>query len=199
MERVSSAIIIFVLLFNLNIPRFAEPMAVVEPVAEEVMVVMMLSLQEAIDYALLNSKEMEIQRIELAKSEVQYTQNKRAVRSTEDFHDMDINIPRTYEVTTDDNVNRSMIKNGVSLRQVELAWNIANWNLTKKENQIKYNVEKAYFDLKKSENELIIANENLALSQKQFDFGKLRLDVGLMSKQQVLGLEIGRASCRERV
>lgn len=193
MRKFSLTIITFVMMLSLSIPSFAETIVVEQQVAEEIM---KLSLQEAIDYALLNSKEMEIQRIELLKSEIQYTQNKRAVRSAQDFYNLDINIPRTYEVTPDDNVNRAMIKNGASLRQVELAWNIANWNLTKKENNIKYNVEKAYFDLKKAESEMIIANESLALAQKQYEFGKLRLQVGMMSKQQLLGLELGLSQAK---
>lgn len=163
---------------------------IIEPVITK------LTLQEAIDFALTNSIDYELTKLELQKSEVQYQQNKKAVRSLQDFYDLDINIPRTYEVTADDNVNRAMIKNGASLRQVELAWNIANWNLVKKENQIKYNVEKAYFDLKKAETEVKIANENLALSQKQFEFGKLRFQVGLMSKQQLLGLELGLSQAK---
>lgn len=179
----------------MSIPIYAET-TTTENTAEDKDEIMKFTLQEAIEYALLNSKELNLQRLELAKSEVQYTQNKKAVRSAQDFYDLDINIPRTYEVTPEDNVNRAMIKNGASLRQVELAWNIANWNVALKENQIKYNVEKAYFDLKKAENELIIANENLALSQKQYDFGKLRLQVGLISKQQLLGLELSLSQAK---
>lgn len=179
----------------MSIPIYAEN-AIADNTTEAVELIVKFTLQEAIDYAILNSKEMNLQRLELAKSEVQYTQNRKAVRSAQDFYDLDINIPRTYEVTPDDNVNRAMIKNGASLRQVELAWNIAKWNVELKENQIKYNVEKAYFDLKKAENELIIANENLTLSQKQYDLGKLRLQVGLMSKQQLLGLELGLSQAK---
>ena len=190
MKSLRKSLIAIVLILSMSIPIYAEATNT-ENTAEGTDEIMKFTLQEAIDYALLNSKEMSLQRLELAKSEVQYIQNKKAVRSAQDFYDLDINIPRTYEVTPDDNVNRAMIKNGASLRQVELAWNIANWNVALKENQIRYNVEKAYFDLKKAENELIIANENLALSQKQYDYGKLRLQVGLISKQQLLGLELG--------
>jgi len=195
MKSIRTSLIAIVLILSMSIPIYAETIAI-ENTTEAIEEIMKFSLQEAIDYALLNSKEMNLQRLELAKSEVQYTQNRKAVRSAQDFYDLDINIPRTYEITPDDNVNRAMIKNGASLRQVELAWNIANWNLVKKENQIKYNVEKAYFDLKKAETEVKIANENLALSQKQFEFGKLRFQVGLMSKQQLLGLELGLSQAK---
>lgn len=195
MKSVRTSLIAIVLILSMSVPIHAETI-IADNTTEVVEEVVKFTLKEAIDYALLNSKEMNLQRLELAKSEVQYTQNRKAVRSAQDFYDLDINIPRTYEVTPDDNVNRAMIKNGASLRQVELAWNIANWNLDLKENQIKYNVEKAYFDLKKAENELIIANENLTLSQRQYDLGKLRLQVGLMSKQQLLGLELGLSQAK---
>ncbi len=204
MKKISITTMAIVLLLNLSTPGFAEVAEIAETVQEQTVQVtetnveepMILTLSEAIDYALLNSKDLELTKLELQKSEVQYKQNKKAVRTAKEFYDLDVNIPRTYEVTADDNVNRAMIKNGASLRQVELAWSIANWNLNRKENQIKYNVEKAYFDLKRSEQELTIAKENLDLSNKQYEFGKLRLQVGLMSKQQVLGLELGLAQAQ---
>lgn len=194
-KRISTLLLSILLITG--VPTYAEtPVTEVEFTEATEPIISKLSLQGAMDYALANSKDYELTKLELQKSEVQYQQNKKAVRTAKEFYDLDVNIPRTYEVTPDDNVNRAMIKNGASLRQVELAWNIANWNLAKKENQIKYNVEKAYFDLKKSGDELEIAKENLELSRKQFEFGKLRLQVGLMSRQQVLGLEFALAQAQ---
>ncbi|WP_422486737.1 TolC family protein, partial [Gudongella sp. DL1XJH-153] len=144
--------------------------------------VLELSLQEAIDYAIVNSKEMVIQRIEMEKSELEYKQNKSSIKDTEDALDlMDrLSIPRRYEVTPDENVNRALIKNGGAMKQVELVYNMAKWNHDTTENQIKYNVEKAYFDLLQTEKELKIAEENLALVQKQYEHGKLRYEVGMI-------------------
>ncbi len=195
-RKISTLLSLSILLIS-GVPTYASTsIAEVEVTEATESIFRELSLQGAIDYALANSKDLELTKLELQKSEVQYQQNRRAVRTAKEFYDLDINIPRTYEVTPDDNVNRSMIKNGASLKQVELAWNIANWNLEKKENEIRYNVEKAYFDLMRAEQELKIAEENLALSKKQFDFGNLRLQVGLMSKQQVLGLELALAQAQ---
>lgn len=152
--------------------------------------IVQFSLQEAIDYALENSKEMEIQRIELEKSELEYKQNKSSIKDTEDALElMDrLSIPRRYEVTPDENVNRALIKNGGAMKQVELVYNMAKWNYEITENKLKYDVEKAYFDLLQTEKELKIAEENFALAQKQYEHGKLRYDVGMISQQQLLGL-----------
>ena len=166
-----------------------------ESLSEEEIVeeeVLEFSLQEAIDYALENSKEMVIQRIEMEKSELEYKQNKRSIKDTEDALDlMDrLSIPRRYEVTPEENVNRALIKNGGAMKQVELVYNMAKWNHDTTENQIKYNVEKGYFDLLQVQKELNIATENLALTQNQYDHGLLRFELGMISKQQLLGLEL---------
>ena len=163
---------------------------VIKPVENETLT---LTLQEAIDYALLNNKELEIQKLELAKAEVSYKENKNAIKKAEDGAKMldRLDIPRTYEVTPDQIVNKALIDKGVSEKQNELALLSANMNLEMKENQIKYNVEKAYFDLLQKQEELRISGENLALSQKQYNNSKLRYDLGMISKQQLLGIELG--------
>ena len=175
----------------MQIKVVAEEVEEVAVEAEEKAKVMSLSLEKAVEYALENSKDMEIQKIELQKSEVAYKQNIKAIIAAEKASDVTIDVPRTYEVTADDNVNRSLVSLGVSRKSVELAYQIAKWNLEMKENQIEYNVEKAYFDLLQMEKELNIALENLNLSKKQYEMGKKRLDVGVISEQQLLGLEMG--------
>ncbi|MDY0235559.1 MAG: TolC family protein [Gudongella sp.] len=166
------------------------PVVITEPTEEEILT---LTLQEAIGFALLNNKEMQIQNLELAKAEISYKENKRAIEKAEDGAEMleKLGIPRSYEVTPDQIVNNALIEKGVSMKQVELALLSAQMNVEMKENQIKYNVEKAYFDLLQKEKELLISGENLALTQKQYDNGKLRYDLGMISKQQLLGLELG--------
>lgn len=175
---------------NEDIESTEKTEAVIRPVEEELIT---LTLQEAIDYALLNNKEIEIQKLEVSKAEVSYTENKRAIKKAEDGAEMldRLNIPRTYEVTPDQIVNRALIDKGVSEMQNDLALLSAKMNLEIKENQIKYNVEKAYFDLLQKEEELRISGENLALSQKQYDNAKLRYDLGMISRQQLLGIELG--------
>ena len=152
-----------------------------------------LSLDKAVEYALQHSKDMEIQRLELDKAEVVYNQNRRAVIQGEKALDAsdDYSGPRSYEVTADANVNNALLKHGVSRRSVELAYQVSKWNVKLKENQIKYDVQKAYFDLLQIEKELVIAEENLELSKDQYGKGKLKFDLGVISKQQLLGLEMG--------
>lgn len=158
---------------------------------EEAETVMELSLDQAIEYALENSKDMVIQRLELDKAKVSYDQNIRAVKSAEKAQDIEISVPRTYEVTPDDIVNRALITHGASRKSVELAYQAAKWDLDIKENQIRYNVEKEYYDLLQVGNELKIAEENLQLSKKQYEYGKLRYELGTISNQQLLGVELG--------
>ncbi|WFA08527.1 TolC family protein [Tissierella sp. Yu-01] len=152
-----------------------------------------LSLDKAVEYALLHSKDMEIERLELDKAEVVYNQNRRAVIQNEKSLDEleDSNMPRTYEVTADINVNNALLKNGVSRRSVELAYQVSKWNVELKKNTIEYNVQKAYFDLLQMEKELEIAEENFELSKDQYEKGKLKHNLGVISKQQLLGLEMG--------
>ncbi len=154
--------------------------------------ILTLSLDAAIEYAFENNKDIAIQEIELQKSEVSYDQNRKALRDSEKAFDLmsSISGPRTYEVTPDYNVNKELLDNGASKRQVKLAYQIAKWNKEIKENEIRYNVEKAYFDLSQMEKELEIAEENLALSQKQHKDGKLMHELGTISEQELLGLEM---------
>lgn len=153
--------------------------------------IMALSLDKAIEYALENSKDMVIQRLELDKAKVSYDQNIKAVKVAEKEQDTEISVPRTYEVTSDEIVNSALIKHGASRKSVELAYQAAKWDLDIKKNQIRYNVEKAYYDLLQVRNELKIAEENLQLSKKQFEHGKLRYGLGTISSQQLLGVELG--------
>ncbi len=162
-----------------------------------------LTLQEAIDYALLNNKEMEIQKLELEKAEISYTEGKRSVKTAEKTYDYFDSIPAAQLIemgidvySSDANINRALVEKGVSIRQVELALLSAKMNVEMKENQIKYNVEKAYFDLLQKERELEISGENLALSQKQYNNAKLRFDLGMISRQQLLGIELGLAQAQ---
>lgn len=153
---------------------------------------MSFSLKGAKEYALANSRDMEIQRLEIQKAEVAYEDNIRGVRTGEKNVDsMPIRDPITGEAIPGADVNIALIEKGVSRRTVAFPYQIAKWNLEMKENQVKYNVEKAYFDYLQMKKELEIAEENLKLSQKQYEYGKLKLDVGMISNQQLLGLEMG--------
>lgn len=159
-----------------------------ETVEEEVLA---LSLSDAIEYAFENNKDMRIQEIELQKAEVSYDEGIKEVKKNEkNIDDIPKRNPVTGEITLDQ-VSRALIEKKVPRRSTELNYQIAKWNKEIKENEIRYNVEKAYFDLSQMEKELKIAEENLALSQKQHKDGKLMYELGTISEQELLGLEMG--------
>ncbi len=162
--------------------------------------VMALSLDKAIEYALKNSMDIKIQEVELQKADVAYDEGIRDVKKAENnIDEMFTRDPMTGMSVPDAAINRTLIENGASRRGVKLAYDLAKWNKELKINEIKYNVEKAYFDLLQAEKELEIAKENLALSQKQLEHGKLRFELGLISKQQLLGLEMGLSQAQAGV
>ena len=76
-------------------PLIAE--AVIEAQIEQE-TIMTLSLDKSIEYALANSRDMEIQRLELDKAKISYDQNIKAVKAAEKSLDITIDVPRTYEV-----------------------------------------------------------------------------------------------------
>ncbi len=151
---------------------------------------MTLSLEETIDFALENNLDMEIVRLELLKAEVNYKDRIRGIEDSEDnLQYFLLRDPVTNMLIPDGAINKAFIKNGGARRATELGLDAAKWNVEMKENQVKYNVEKAYYDLVLIEKELEIAQENFSLAQKQYDQGKLRYDLGMISQQQLLGLE----------
>lgn len=162
----------------------AEGETIEEPVIE-------LSLQATVEYALENSKELRIQKIELEKAELAFDQSEDAIEDQKDTFELleSSPVPRRFTVTPDFNVNRSFIKNGGAMKQAEFALNFAQWNYEVTENNLVFSVEKAYFDLLQVEKEFRIAEENLMLAMKQYDNGMLRFELGMISKQQLLGLE----------
>ncbi|MDX9916794.1 MAG: TolC family protein [Gudongella sp.] len=184
---IKSNILIVLIILLMSIPVYADEL--IEETFE-------FSLNSAIEYAIENSKEMELQRLEVSKSELQYAQNKKAVNSAKDLYEITSFMPRTYQVTDEDSINKALVKNGASMKQVELARNISIWNLQKKENEIRYNVERSYFDLKRSEQDLTIAQDNLTVTDKQYNLGQLKFNAGLISKQQLLGLELASAQAQ---
>lgn len=151
-----------------------------------------LSLEEAIKYALENSKDIGIKEIELEKAKVIYNDNMRGVRSGEKIIDnYPTRDPETGMAIPDDAALQGLTLSGALRKSIELPYEIAKWNLELKKNEIKYNVEKAYYDLLQMEKELEIVAENLALSEKQYNQSKLKYDLGTISQQQLLGLEMG--------
>ena len=148
-----------------------------------------LTLEDAVELALEGNKDIEIQELELSKAEIVYKDNIRGIDRGEDNLQF-IPVRDAFGgVIPDAVVNKAFIRNGGARLATELGLDSAKWNMEMKENEVRYNVEKAYFDLLQVEKELEIAQDNLALAQKQYDHGKLRYEVGMISQQQLLGLE----------
>lgn len=173
--------------------------AVEEEEIEEVKEPLELSLEKAIEIALEKSKDMEIVRLELDKAEIVYKDNIRGIDRGEDYLKF-IPVRDPFgTVMPDALVNKTFIRNGGARLATELGRDAARWNLEMKENEVKYNVEKAYFDLLQTEEQLQIAKENLEITQKQYDHGKLRLDVGMISEQDLLGLDFNLSQAKSNL
>lgn len=197
MKIFRATILIILLTIGFIIPTYAETVEQeLKPATVDEAVALELTLQDVIDRALSGNQGIVLKNLELEKSKILYDYNIDAVEAAEKALDIKIPVPRTYEVTPDQNVNNNLIRNGASERSVELAYSIAKWNLMLEENKIRYNATKAYYDLINIENELKIAKENLELVQKQYNNGKLRYEVGLISKQQLLGLELALSQAK---
>lgn len=154
--------------------------------------IMSFSLEKAIEYALENSKDIIIQEVELQKAKVSYEDKIRGIKTSEKNVDyIFTRDPLTGAAIPDASINIALIESGASRRMVELPYQIAKWNVEIKKNQVKYNVEKAYYDLFLMGKEFEISKENLDLSQKQYNQGKLKYNLGTISQQQLLGLEMG--------
>jgi len=150
-----------------------------------------LSLEKAVEYALENSLDMKVIRSALDVAEIVYEDDIRGIRDIERNPGVLYErVPESGFMRVDDaSVQKRLVENGSMRRGVEFTFNRAQWDVEAKQNQVKYNVEKAYFDLLQMEKEQEIARENLELAQKQYDHGKLRFDLGMISQQQLLGLE----------
>lgn len=150
-----------------------------------------LTLEDAIKYALEHNRDLKIQDINIKKAEVNYDDNIRAVKQYEKIKDMDIpSLPRTTPTSPDSIVDRKLLDLGVIKRSLELSVNIAKWNKQTKENEIKYNVEKAYYDLLLAERQMDIAGESLQLANEQYEHSKKMYELGTMSNQQLLAVEL---------
>lgn len=186
-----------VFLYGLICSIFASTLLPVYANAEKTDIVS-LSLEGAVKYALENNMDINIKEIELEKAKVAYQDNMRGVRDGEEnidkfpIREFDPDNPGAIGAAIpDDGARQGLILSGALRKSVELPYEIAKLELELKKNQIKYNVEKAYFDLLQMEKELQIVDENLKLSEKQYNQGKLKYDLGTISGQQLLGLEMG--------
>ncbi|MTI66956.1 MAG: TolC family protein [Firmicutes bacterium] len=143
------------------------------------------NLEKAIHYALENNDSMEIQELNIKKTEVSYDKN---ISDVDDFEDAPSYIQNQTPV-----VQRKMFKLGIMEKSADLSLNIAKWNKDIKINEIKYNVEKAYYDLAQAKKGVEIAKESVELAKEQFEQGKKMYELGTISNQQLLNIELGLA------
>lgn len=201
MKRFLSLTLVVVILFSMSIITLAEDNVLKEFDPDKEIEV---SLEQAIEYALENSREMKIQDLDAKRAEFKYDQDRRNVIKIE-------NIKEDYENTSSEDFDfipdedkgefRELQRNmpgyeidlldlGVLDRQLKLSKQISIWNKEIKENEIKYNVEKAYFDLLQSEKDFEIAKEGLELANRQYEQSKKMYELGTISHQQLLSIEL---------
>lgn len=87
-------------------------------------------------------------------------------------------------------MQQSLIDNGGFERSIDLSLQIPTYNKELTINQVKYNVEKAYYDLKLAEEQVNIAKESLELANKQYEQSKKMHELGTISTQQLLSIEL---------
>lgn len=158
---------------------------------EQLPEVIELSLDDAIQYALQHNRDLKIQDLNIKKAQINYDDNIRIAKEYEKTKDLPkIKIPRTEPISPDSIINEKLLELGVTRRTLELNLNIANWNKQIKENEIKYNVEKAYYDLLLAKKQMDIAKESLELAKKQYNQSSKMYELGTISKQQLLSVEL---------
>ncbi|WP_066506215.1 TolC family protein [Abyssisolibacter fermentans] len=149
-----------------------------------------MTLEQAVNYALEHNKDMDIENLNIQKAELSHRQVKRQI---EKFND-DKEYKLSLKAYNRDLYNR-MIK-GVVEKQDELGLETANKNKEIKINRIKYDVEKAYFDILQAEKQVEIADEGRKLSQEQYDHSKKMFELGTISKQQLLESELNLSNAK---
>lgn len=155
------------------------------------------TLKEAIDYAINNSEDLRILKLELERAEKQHKQHSRYLRRYSD-EEKDEDLLEYYNglklspTHQSSNVNKSLKDNGAKKKKVDIVLDIAEWNLQLMENKIRYNVEKGYYDLLQIEEDMNIAKESLTLAKNQYDQGKEMNALGFISEQQLLAAELGQ-------
>lgn len=201
MKKILTLVVCLGLVFATLVPSYAEENSESIQKSEfEVGEVLSLTLDEAIKIGFEKNADLEIAKLELEKAEVVY---KREIR---DVRDMERNVdlifsrdPITGYRAEDAAINKVLVKNGAMRRTVELNHNAAIWNVAISENGLTYKIKKSYYDTALAYAQLEIARQNLELSKKQLSNGELRLSVGMISKQQLLGLQLSLSQAQSQL
>lgn len=131
---------------------------------------MSFTVDEAVEYALENNRDIIIQDINIERAEVS---SDKTIFETNKYAD--------YEA-----VNKKMRDLGVHRRSGKLYTDKAMWNKEITINEIKYNVTKKYYDLFKAAEMVEIANNGLILAKDVYDQSVLKHKLGTISSQQLL-------------
>lgn len=141
-----------------------------------------LNLDSAIQYALEHNRDMTIQDLNIKKAEISYDSQMKGVK---EFNNLSNAAQKLYPT-----VDRKLFQLGVIERSAKLSLQKAKWNKELKVNEIMYNVEKAYYDLAQVGQGMEIAKESLELAEKQYEQSKKMFELGMLSKQQLLSIEL---------
>lgn len=185
MRKTLSILVAFVLLFSVvSIGYCADD-------SDNSQKVMSFNLQQAVDYALKHNRDILIQDLNVKKAELFYEREMKRLdkyeASKEELKNM---APEEKPWKMSMQIMEEMkIDMGVTKRAIELNFQIAKWNKEIKQNEIKYNVEKAYYDLMQAEKSMEIAKESLELAKKQYEQSKKMFELGLLSNQELLEME----------
>lgn len=201
MKRFMSFVLAVTMIFSISVITYAEDIVLSET---DPSIEIELSLEQAIEYALEHSRDVKIQNLDMKRAELKYDQDRSTIRGLDDIEDIS---SMDYDLIPDDEDKPSykdfreaqqsiptyqlhLLDLGVLDRQLKLSKQISIWNKEIKENEIKYNVEKAYFDLLQSEKDLEIAREGLELVNRQYEQSKKMYELGTISRQQLLSVEL---------
>ncbi|MFA5524118.1 MAG: TolC family protein, partial [Tissierellales bacterium] len=141
--------------------------------------------------------DIKIQDLEMKRAQLQYEQNRSDARDfkeqAEEYENFEESIKSQLRGEAIPIIESELLALGVLDRQANLARQISIWNKEIKENEIKYNVEKAYFDLLQSEKDMEIAKEGLELTNRQYNQNRKMFELGNISYQQLLSVELAVA------
>lgn len=183
---------------------------------ENIPEVLELSLEDAIEYALVHNKDVNIAELNIKKAQVAYDQSKRQIKKSKDMQEEYENMISPSDMPKDDMseeqylgyveaynsmrsvftnpdtiVQQKLFDNGATERSIDLSLQMPTYNKDLTINQVKYNVEKAYYDLKLAEEQANIVKESFELANKQYEQSKKMHELGTISTQQLLSIELG--------
>ncbi|KPU43671.1 outer membrane efflux protein [Oxobacter pfennigii] len=129
------------------------------------------SLAEAVDYALKNSPQMGIKQTALEKAKVGLREANSLFNKTKD----------SSEVT----FQTAQIKKGYGKRGAQSAVTVAEKDLLRAAEDIKYSVESSYFNLLNAQEKLEIQNSTLVSAKENLDTTSKKYELGLVSQIEV--------------